>query len=1166
VAINESWEENFGEGGVPDGPNIPFAVASDGDAVTFTYNSTTHMFTISAEPVTAPPDNPHSITIVGNFQSELGCPGDWQPACENTMLIYDPVDNVWTATFDLPAGNWEYKAALNESWDENYGANATRNGPNIPLSLAQETRVKFYYDHKTHWITENVNSIIATAPGSYQSEIGCPGDWQPDCLRSWLQDPDGDGIYSFTTTALPAGNYEVKVAIDESWNENYGADGARNGPNIPFTVPSDGATITFTYDPTTNTLTVNSAAPTGNTTRQAAHWVARDTIAWNVEAREANIYRLHYAPAGGIRLENGNIVGGKSIELTLDPAGLSNEVRTKFPHLSDFTALNISQADLSKVPEILKGQIAISAVNIEGELVDATGIQIPGVLDDLYTYNGQLGITFEYGIPTLRVWAPTAKSVTLHLFDNSRTPVSRTFPMTWNADTGVWSVTGDVSWDNKFYLYEVEVFVHSTGQTERSMVTDPYSVSLAMNSTRSQIVDLNDPRLKPDGWDELEKPELPAPEDITIYELHVRDFSVNDPSVPQEYKGTFKAFTLDDSHGMRHLKALANAGLTHLHLLPVFDIATINENMAERVEPDWNELASYPPDSEQQQAIIGEIRDQDAYNWGYDPYHYTTPEGSYSTDADGVTRIIEFREMVQSLNQSGLRVVMDVVYNHTHAAGQAQKSVLDRVVPGYYHRLNPVTGTVETSTCCPNTATEHNMMEKLMIDSLVTWATAYKVDSFRFDLMGHHMLRNMVKVRETLDSLAEAEHGINGEEIYIYGEGWNFGEVVDNQRGVNATQINTAGTGIGTFNDRLRDGVRGGGSFDSGQALVKNQGFINGLYYDSNWFNQGSPEERARLLHYADWIRVGLTGNLRDYTFVDRNGNTVKGSQIDYNGLPAGYTLAPQEAITYVSKHDNQTLYDNNVYKAPVTSSMAERVRMQNMGMSITSLAQGVPFFHAGVDMLRSKSLDRNSYNSGDWFNKLDFTYQDNNWGVGLPPAWSNRENWPIMRPLLANPDLNPEQADILSSVAHLREMLQIRKSSPLFRLTTAEAIQERLTFLNTGPNQTPGLIVMRLSDLVGEQIDATFAQIVVVFNATNEAQEFRDTSFRGTGFELHPVQAVSADPVVKTSTFNAGTAIFNVPARTTAVFVAYDQPPSPPKPQPKPKQVHPSIVPNRSR
>ena len=177
---------------------------------------------------------PTSVTIAGSLQSELGCSGDWQPDCTITHLAFDASDQVWQGSFQVPAGNWEYKAPLNDSWAENYGLHAARDGANIPLTLAQATAVKFYYSHETHWVTDNVSSVIATAPGSYQHLLGCPGDWDPSCLRSWLQDPDGDGIYTFSAR-LPAGNYEVKAAINESWAENYGDGGVPDGENIPFT-------------------------------------------------------------------------------------------------------------------------------------------------------------------------------------------------------------------------------------------------------------------------------------------------------------------------------------------------------------------------------------------------------------------------------------------------------------------------------------------------------------------------------------------------------------------------------------------------------------------------------------------------------------------------------------------------------------------------------------------------------------------------------------------------------------------------------------------------------------------------------------------------------------------------------------------------------------------
>lgn len=210
-------------------------------------------WTINARPVLAAPT---TVTLVGSLQSELGCGGDWDPACAVTYLTYDANDDVWQGSFNVPAGNWEYKVAIDNSWNENYGANAAPGGANIPLNLSQPTTVKFYFDYKTHWITSNANSVIATVPGNFQAQLGCSGDWDPGCLRSWLEDPGGTGTYSFETTALLAGNYEAKVAINESWDVNYGQGGVQNGPNIPFVVPVDHAKVTFRYNPTTHLLSI----------------------------------------------------------------------------------------------------------------------------------------------------------------------------------------------------------------------------------------------------------------------------------------------------------------------------------------------------------------------------------------------------------------------------------------------------------------------------------------------------------------------------------------------------------------------------------------------------------------------------------------------------------------------------------------------------------------------------------------------------------------------------------------------------------------------------------------------------------------------------------------------------------------------------------------------
>ncbi|WP_375755928.1 pullulanase-type alpha-1,6-glucosidase [Corallococcus exercitus] len=1070
---------------------------------------------------------PTSVTVIGDMQSEAGCASDNDPGCAQTALTYDAADDKWQGSFDVPVGTWHFKVALDGSLAQTHGGPG---GADVVLNQTAAGAVKFYFDANTLYVTSNRSSTIATVAGSFQPQLGCPGDWQPDCLRSMMQDPDGDGIYTFTTKALAKGNYECKVALDEGWATAY------PGSNAAFAVEEDFQEMIITFDSgASKKVTIRAAgAPAGNLLLARAHWIARDTLVWSPEVAvpAGTVFKLHTAPTGGMTLNSTGVQGGTVVTLTVDPAGLTAAQAARFPNLIGRPVLKLAQADVANAATWLKGQVAVSATNAEGVMLDATSAQFAGALDDLDAYDGPLGATFENGIPTLRLWAPTAKSVNILLFaDGSPTSTFTRVPMT-AGDKGVWSATGDASWLNRFFLYEVEVYARKEGKVVTNRVTDPYSVALSTNSELSQLVDLADPALAPQGWSTLAKPALEAPEDIVLYELHARDFSINDLTVPENERGTFKAFTRE-SDGMKHLTRLAKAGLTHVHLLPVFDIATINEDRAAQQHPQ-GDLVSLPPDSDQQQAAVKAVADLDGYNWGYDPFHYTVPEGSYSTQAQGTTRTVEFREMVQSLNQHGLRVVMDVVYNHTNSSGQDAKSVLDRIVPGYYHRLSE-DGNVETSTCCQNTASENAMMEKLLIDSVVTWAKAYKVDGFRFDLMGHHLKSNMVKLRATLDALTVEKDGVDGKAIYVYGEGWDFGEVQNNARGINATQANMAGTGIGTFNDRLRDGARGGGPFSG----LQEQGFISGLLSDPNSTDQGTEEaQKDKLLRYSDWIRVGLAGNLKDYSLVDRTGATVTGEGVDYNGAKAGYTLDPQEVITYVSAHDNETLFDAVQLKARRDLPMAERVRMHNLGISLVALGQGIPFFHAGDELLRSKSLDRNSYNSGDWFNKVDWTYQSNNWGVGLPPAADNQGNWPLFGPLLADPALKPASADIVRARDHFEEMLTIRKSSRLFRLRTGDEVKQLVHFENTGPDQIPGLIVMALQE---HGTNKEGARAIVLFNGTDEAQTFKADGYKSLKLKLHPAQQASTDAVVRTAAYDKATGGFTVPARTTAVFVTDD-------------------------
>jgi pullulanase-type alpha-1,6-glucosidase len=1069
------------------------------------------------------------VVIPGSLQSKVGCEGDWQPNCTKTQLKFDEKNGVYRNTFQIPAGSYEYKVALGGSWAVNYGAKAKKDGPNIALKVPADMAVTFIYDPKTNYVTDTVNTPLAVVVGTFQTTLGCATNNDPTCLKTWLRDSAGDGVSGFTTTALPKGDYEATLALNDG-KETVGAA-------QKFTVAADKNEVYFEYNSIKKVFTVYpDGAPRGDLSVAQAVWATENVILWKLKDNsDANTYSLHYSPEGGMTLTPQGVVGGQKIDLTLLSLGLKlNEIRA--PHLKGYDSLRISSKDMEKVPDILRGQVVLSARNPAGKLLDATSVQLWGALDALYYYEGDLGVTYNGAIPTLRVWAPTAKKVTLLVYADAAATQETAIAMQYDAAKGVWSAQGDASWTGKYYLYEVEVYVRSTGKVEKNRVTDPYAISLSMNSTRSQIVDLNDPKLMPEGWKTLQKPGYTAPEDIVLYELHVRDFSISDTTVPEAARGTFKAFTVAESNGMKHLKGLASAGLTHIHLLPVFDIATIEEDKSKRQSPDMEALKKLPPDSDQQQAMVAKTNDQDGFNWGYDPYHYTVPEGSYSTNPNSTARILEFREMVMALNKSGLRVVMDVVYNHTNAAGQSPKSVLDRIVPGYYHRYN-LDGVLESSTCCANTASERRMMEKLMVDSLRVWTTAYKVDGYRFDLMGHHMVYNMEAVQAMLKSVTMEKDGVNGAAVYLYGEGWNFGEVADNQRGVNATQINLAGTGIGTFNDRLRDGVRGGSPFTD----PRDQGWLTGLFTaSSDYQTKAVPaaDQKAKLLVSADWIRIGLAGNLAGYKLINGQGKEVRGSDLSYNGAQAGYTLDPAEHIIYISAHDNQTIFDAINQKSPASAKLADRVRMNTLGNAVVMFSQGVPFFHAGDEMLRSKSMDRDSYNSGDWFNILDYSYTENGWGRGLPIADKNKDNWATMKPLLADPSLKPSKAEIEGSVAVFRDLLAIRKSSALFRLRTAQEIENRLGFFNVGAEQIPGVIGMVIRDDGDALLDKNYVQVIVIFNATDADQKVTEKRFNGLTLKLHPVQVNGVDPVVKNAKFDSATGTFTIPGRTAAVFV----------------------------
>ncbi len=875
---------------------------------------------------------------------------------------------------------------------------------------------------------------------------------------------------------------------------------------------------------------------------QAAHWIDATTIAWN---RSLSNVELYSSVDGTLAVEaqgEGDaavgVVTGGSAAATLAQTMLTDAQRARMPQLADYDAYAVG-LDLATVKDLLTHQLWLVGEDADGNQV-GTQLQLAGVLDDIYASGpddadeATLGLHYDGGAITANVWAPTAQEVKLLVYDvraDGRLAYDSESAMTRDADTGIWSVTGNASgWDRKYYRFLVTAYHASEGKVLKREARDPYSVSAYTGSLMSQFVNIEDDDLKPDGWDAHAPPDAVSPESAIVYEGHVRDFSARDASTPAAHRGKFLAFTAGDSAPVAHLKRLADAGVTHFHVLPAFDVRSIPEDPERQVNlhnaiyelcrlDDANEelcpgdvrdttaiidkLAGFDPATDEARKLVDAIRDIDAFNWGYDPVLYNVPEGSYSTDPAGPARIREMRAMNQALHEMGLRVVLDVVYNHTSDEGaDGTFAVYDRIVPGYYHRRHPTTGDVERASCCSDTAAEHAMMAKFIKDSAVFWAIHYKIDGFRFDWMSLHPKSVM---QDTLAAVQAVDP-----DTYIYGEGWAPGSGTAPDTFELATQANVAGTGIGTFNDRMRDRLRDL-SISTGGDLTR--------------------------------IRAGLAGNLADFQLVLDSGVTIAA------GSDGGYTADPQESVNYASVHDGMTLWDqlNQGGVLPSgTEPSADRARMAAQAQSLVLLSQGVPFVHMGGDILRSKSLSHNSYNAGDWFNFVDFTLADNNWNVGLPP-----EGPADADVLVAIDDANadPTADDIAMSLALFEEFVEIAQGSPLFSLGSAEEVIDRVGFHNIGKEAKANLIAMSIDDGMGvvtntegmqrDNLDPANDAIVVVFNGAAETQSL--TIRTATGFALHERQQDSADDVVQAATFTEGVngdGMFTVPARTTAVFV----------------------------
>ena len=615
---------------------------------------------------------------------------------------------------------------------------------------------------------------------------------------------------------------------------------------------------------------------------------------------------------------------------------------------------------LSAIPQLLMAQ-------------DTFGEMIYSKVKTLFKLNAPTTVNLD-GMTGATTQIDKKKQVEIHIYEDGQGGKAiKTIKMKASGENR-WEATVKGDLKGKFYTFDI-------GKGETPGV---FAKAVGVNGMRGAIVDMAE--TNPQGWENDQRPVIQSPADLVIYEMHWRDFSI-DASSGLKNKGKFLALT--EPKAIEHLKSL---GVNAVHILPSFDYASVDETKL----------------------------DTPQYNWGYDPKNYNVPEGSYSTDPyNPVTRIKEFKQMVQALHKAGIRVILDVVYNHTF---NIDHSNFQLTYPDMYYRKTADGKYSDGSGCGNETASEKPLMREFMLESVKYWIDEYHIDGFRFDLMGVHDIETMQQIRAEVNKIDPS--------IYIYGEGWSAGSCaypVDKlAMKANAQQLN----GIAAFSDDMRDALRGPFSDDHKGALLA-----------------GIPGEEESL-------KFGIVGGIA-HPQVDM-------TKVNYDKKP--WTNNPTEQISYVSCHDDMCLVDRLKASIPSLTDKnipekertAELIRIDQLAQTAVFTSQGVPFILCGEEMLRDKKGVHNSYNSPDSINHLD---------------WNNLQRYPQL-------------------FAYYKNLIQLRKNHPAFRLATGDKVRQHLEFLpavNSKDVKQDCLVGFLLKDLQG--IDA-WKTIVVIYNFNKEAKE----------------------------------------------------------------------------
>lgn len=615
---------------------------------------------------------------------------------------------------------------------------------------------------------------------------------------------------------------------------------------------------------------------------------------------------------------------------------------------------------LSAIPQLLMAQ-------------DTFGEMIYSKVKTLFKLNTPTTVNLD-GMTGATTQIDKKKQVEIHIYEDGQGGKAiKTIKMKASGENR-WEATVKGDLKGKFYTFDI-------GKGETPGV---FAKAVGVNGMRGAIVDMAE--TNPQGWENDQRPVILSPADLVIYEMHWRDFSI-DVSSGLKNKGKFLALT--EPKAIEHLK---NLGVNAVHILPSFDYASVDETKL----------------------------DTPQYNWGYDPKNYNVPEGSYSTDPyNPVTRIKEFKQMVQALHKAGIRVILDVVYNHTF---NIDHSNFQLTYPDMYYRKTADGKYSDGSGCGNETASEKPLMREFMLESVKYWIDEYHIDGFRFDLMGVHDIETMQQIRAEVNKIDPS--------IYIYGEGWSAGSCaypVDKlAMKANAQQLN----GIAAFSDDMRDALRGPFSDDHKGALLA------GI----------SGEEES--------LKFGIVGGIA-HPQVDM-------TKVNYDKKP--WTNNPTEQISYVSCHDDMCLVDRLKASIPSLTDKnipekertAELIRIDQLAQTAVFTSQGVPFILSGEEMLRDKKGVHNSYNSPDSINHLD---------------WNNLQRYPQL-------------------FTYYKNLIQLRKNHPAFRLATGDKVRQHLEFLpavNSKDVKQDCLVGFLLKDLQG--IDA-WKTIVVIYNFNKEAKE----------------------------------------------------------------------------